>query len=184
MLPDSYHIMQDKSHSGVKKSKEILNVIFCANMYRTSKSPLLVIGKSVDSRCFCGCKNFPLSCSKNSSACMEGDIFEKWKNTWDRQLLMKHNIVFYCWQLIGSSAGSWDVVHWNSASYTQCRQPFPNLWTGDYPCLEITLFKIFHQESGERHWFHSLHLWKLNCKTILCSGLHEFTCCGVVQRIR
>ncbi|CAB5374532.1 unnamed protein product [Rhizophagus irregularis] len=69
-----------------KKDKNCLSVLLCANSTGSHKFPSLIIGKSLNSRCF---KNInksalPITYRANSKAWMRSDIFIEWLQHLDR----------------------------------------------------------------------------------------------------
>lgn len=68
-----------------KKSKERITILLGANMTGNEKLPLLVIGKSLNPRCFKG-SILPVEYTANKKAWMTSFIFEKWLLKWDKNL--------------------------------------------------------------------------------------------------
>jgi hypothetical protein len=64
--------------AGSKKAKDrVLTVLVCANMDRSDKQKLMVIGKSRDPRCLRGIKSLPVTYQSLSNAWMTCDIFRE-----------------------------------------------------------------------------------------------------------
>ena len=92
-LPDRTHTLKDEKCAGGKLSKDRLTVMVAASM-SGEKLPLLVIGKSINPRCFKGAKILPAPYQSNKKAWMTGAVFEGWVRKLDREMKKhKRNIV-------------------------------------------------------------------------------------------
>ena len=74
--------------SGLKKAKERLSLLLCANMSGSDKKKLFVIGKSQKPRCFKGIQTerLPATYRANENAWMTGSLFRAWLSAWNREL--------------------------------------------------------------------------------------------------
>jgi len=68
MLPDKTMCFKGNSCHGGKQSKERVTAMVCANMDRSEKLPLLVIGKLERPRCFKNVKMLPVTYTFNKKA--------------------------------------------------------------------------------------------------------------------
>ena len=84
-LPDRTHVFKNDKCAGGKLSKERLTVLVTASM-AGEKLPLLVIGKSVNPRCFKNIKKLPLPYESNKKAWMTAAIFKTWVKKLDSQM--------------------------------------------------------------------------------------------------
>src|SRR5215469_12987277 len=67
--PEHTYLFKNESAKGFKSSKERVRVLYCANM-KGEKRELLVIGKSINPRCFKGVRNWPVDYYSNANAWM------------------------------------------------------------------------------------------------------------------
>lgn len=90
--PDRIRAFQNEECTGGKYSKERLKVLVAANMSRTEKRKLLVIGKARKPRCFMKTRaeTVPVVYSNNSRAWITSKIFEETLHTWDSELGRKN----------------------------------------------------------------------------------------------
>ncbi|CAC5399120.1 Receptor-type tyrosine-protein phosphatase T,Tyrosine-protein phosphatase non-receptor type 22,Receptor-type tyrosine-protein phosphatase kappa,Receptor-type tyrosine-protein phosphatase F,Tyrosine-protein phosphatase 99A,Tyrosine-protein phosphatase Lar,Receptor-type tyrosine-protein phosphatase alpha,Receptor-type tyrosine-protein phosphatase epsilon,Receptor-type tyrosine-protein phosphatase gamma,Receptor-type tyrosine-protein phosphatase N2,Receptor-type tyrosine-protein phosphatase U,Receptor-type ty len=79
--------------SGGKRSKERLTVMVCTNMSGSKKVEILVIGKSVNPRCFKNVKTLPTQYEANKKAWMTSEIFINWINKLDKKFLRQQRKV-------------------------------------------------------------------------------------------
>ena len=86
LLPDKTHAFRGELCTGVRRSKERVTVLVCANMTGTEKCPLLTIGKYKRPRCFRGVALLPTDYEANPNAWMSSQIFEAWLQKWNSRL--------------------------------------------------------------------------------------------------
>ena len=93
MMPSrSYVTKDDPCHDG-NKSKDRVTVMIAANSDGSENLPLLVIGKFAKLRCF---TNFhpPWPYMNSAKAWMTNQLFQKWLDTWNTQLIRQKRSVF------------------------------------------------------------------------------------------
>ena len=88
-LPEHSMCFKDQKPSGGKKAKERLTVLVTTNMDGSDKRTPLVIGKSLNPRCFRGVSNLPVSYKANKNAWMTSTIFEEWLIALDKEMVKK-----------------------------------------------------------------------------------------------
>jgi hypothetical protein len=86
LLPDKTMAFKGESCSGGKKSKERVTAMVCANADGSDKSPLLVIGKFQNPRCFKGIKQLPTQYEANRKAWMNSELFTSWLRKFDQKM--------------------------------------------------------------------------------------------------
>lgn len=86
-LPDSTLTFKNDTRKGAKTQKERITVLFACSA-TGEKRKMLVIGKSLNPRCFNGINKttLPVTYEANTSAWMTGDLFRKWLSEWDKEL--------------------------------------------------------------------------------------------------
>ena len=77
-----------------KNSKERITLLIGANMDGSEKLPLIMIGKSVNPRCFKNFKSKPVDYRANKKAWMTTDIFQDWLLQLDRTYRKKNRKTF------------------------------------------------------------------------------------------
>ena len=85
-LPDGTLTQKTEQLCGGKKAKDRITVMVTCNMTGTDRRCLLVIGKSRNPRCFRGVKNLPVTYRTNKNAWMNGDIFSKWLQDFNKDM--------------------------------------------------------------------------------------------------
>ncbi|GFN78561.1 tigger transposable element-derived protein 6 [Plakobranchus ocellatus] len=88
-LPDKTLDFKGNVCTGGKKAKGRLTVLVAANMSRSEKLPLLIIGKSAKPGCFNNTKKLPVEYAANKKAWMTSDIFISWLQKLDRKFLLQ-----------------------------------------------------------------------------------------------
>lgn len=78
MLPKRTLAQKGASCHGGKQSKQRVTMLLCVNMDGTDKRKVLIIGKSVNPRCFKGCRELDMQYEANGKAWMTRVIFGKW----------------------------------------------------------------------------------------------------------
>ena len=79
LMPDKSLVLKGKENvHGGTCSKQLLTVLLAANKTGTRKLPLLLIGKSANSRCFKNVKNLPIAYKSNKKVWMTSALFEEW----------------------------------------------------------------------------------------------------------
>ncbi|KAK7586132.1 hypothetical protein V9T40_004008 [Parthenolecanium corni] len=86
LTPDKTLRFKGETCSGGKLSQERLTVLVIANMSGTEKRPLLVIGKSKNSRCFKNFRHLLVNYVSNDKAWMTSSVFETALSAWDAEL--------------------------------------------------------------------------------------------------
>ncbi|CAC5416811.1 Tigger transposable element-derived protein 4 [Mytilus coruscus] len=93
LLPEKTLELKGVDCSGGKRSKERLTVKVCINMSGSAKVEILVIGKSVNPRCFKNVKTLPTQYEANKKAWMTSEIFSNWLNKLDKKFLLQQRKV-------------------------------------------------------------------------------------------
>lgn len=89
LLPNKTLGFKGEKCIGGKNSKNRLTVLVMANMDGSDKRKLLVIGKSLNPRCFKGVKHLPVDYTANKKAWMVSDLFEKFVRKFDKEMATK-----------------------------------------------------------------------------------------------
>ena len=77
LTPNKMYHFKEESCAGGKLSKEHITVFLAANMSRTEKRPLFIIGKSKKPRCFKNVKHLPVRYEANIKAWMTSILFQR-----------------------------------------------------------------------------------------------------------
>ncbi|XP_052074066.1 tigger transposable element-derived protein 4-like [Mytilus californianus] len=93
LLPEKTLEFKGVDCSGGKRSKERLTVMVCTNMSGSEKVEILVIGKSVNPRCFKNVKTLPTQYEANKKAWMTSEIFTNWLIKLDKKFLRQQRKV-------------------------------------------------------------------------------------------
>ncbi|XP_040072206.2 tigger transposable element-derived protein 6-like [Ixodes scapularis] len=83
MLPKRTLAQKGASCHGGKQSKQRVTMLLYVNMDGTDKRKVLIIGKSVNPRCFKGCRELDMQYEANGKAWMTRVIFGKWLKEFD-----------------------------------------------------------------------------------------------------
>ena len=84
LMPDKTLEFKDVKCHGGKQSKERLTALVCSNMSGNDKLPILVIGKSLNPRCFKNVRSLPTEYTANKKAWMTSEIFTNWLHKLDK----------------------------------------------------------------------------------------------------
>lgn len=89
--PDGSLYFKKDIPSGSKKSIDRITVLCCVNMTGSDKIKLLVVGKSLNPRCFknLSMEKLPVHYHANKNAWMTSTIFSNRLHEWDKELLAK-----------------------------------------------------------------------------------------------
>ena len=90
LIPNRSMVTGDDDCRGLKKSKDRVTVLPCANMSGTDKRDLLVIGKAKQPHAFRGVKVLPTIWKWNKNAWMTGDLFTDWLRDFNRDMRLKN----------------------------------------------------------------------------------------------
>jgi len=93
MQPDKSLVGPGEDGRGVKRNKQRLTVLLCANMDGSDKRRMLIIGKSAKPRCFKGVTSLPVEYKANTKAWMTGDIWKNHLQQWNRQLTIQRRLI-------------------------------------------------------------------------------------------
>ena len=85
-IPEKSYCIKSQPCIGGKQSKERISILLTANMSGNDKMQIVVIGKSMNPRCFKNVKHLPVDYYANSKAWMTSDIFSKWIKKVDRTM--------------------------------------------------------------------------------------------------
>ncbi|XP_060658136.1 tigger transposable element-derived protein 4-like isoform X2 [Drosophila nasuta] len=86
LTPDKTLQFKGEKCTEGKLSKERITLLVAANMSGNLKKPLLVIGKSMQPRCFQNIQYLPVDYYSNRQAWMTSTIFMNWVRHWDAEL--------------------------------------------------------------------------------------------------
>jgi hypothetical protein len=89
MLPDKTYTFEGASCKGINVNKDRITILVCANLDGTEKLPLLVIGKSIQPRCFRNTKLLPCTCCHKKIARMTCESFQEFLVSLDRRMASK-----------------------------------------------------------------------------------------------
>lgn len=93
LLPNKTLDFKGETCHGGKHSKDRLTVLLCCNADGSDKMPPLVIGKSMQPRCFKNTKKLPCSYANSSKAWMTSKIFLDFLKDFDKKMAMKDRSV-------------------------------------------------------------------------------------------
>jgi len=86
LMPDKTFEFKDKKCHGGKLSKDRLTALVCSNTSGNDKLPILIIGKSLNPRCFKNVKSLPTEYQANKKAWMTSAIFSDWLHSLDKKM--------------------------------------------------------------------------------------------------